>query len=58
MSLGQPGPPICPLLCQLVPFVEVVLLTAMEYQEDIEEKTEKEIEVLPLPSDEEGGNED
>ena len=34
---------------QLVPFVEVVLLTAMEYhREDTEETTENEIEVLPV----------
>ena len=40
------------VFCQLVPFVEVVLLTAMEYQrEDTEETSENEIMVLPIPSD-------
>ena len=36
------------VLCQMVPFVEVVLLTAMEYQrEATEETTENDITVLP-----------
>ena len=47
------------VFCQLVPFVEVVLLTAMEYhREDAEGRTENEITVLPLPMDEDEGNED
>ena len=47
------------VFCQLVPFAEVVLLTAMEYQrEDTEETTENEITVLPIPMDEDECNED
>ena len=47
------------VFCQLVPFVEVVLLTAMEYhREDTEEKTENEITVLPIPMDEDECDED
>ena len=47
------------VFCQLVPFAEVVLLTAMEYRrEDTEETAENEIMDLPLPTDEDEGNED
>ena len=47
------------VFCQLVPFVEVVLLTAMEYQrEDTEETIESEITVLSFPTDEDKCNED
>ena len=47
------------VFCQLVPFAEVVLLTAMEYRrEDPEETAETEIMVLPLSMDEDKGNED
>ena len=46
------------VFCQLVPFVEVVLLTAMEYQrEDTEETTENKIAAFPLTSDENECNE-
>ena len=46
------------VFCQLVPFVEVVLLTAMEYQrEDTEETTENEIAALSLPAGEDECNE-
>ena len=42
------------ILCQLVPFTEVVLLTSMEYLRDEEEqgKEEKEAEKLKLATDE------
>ena len=47
------------VFCQLVPFAEVVLLTAMEYRrEDTEDTAENEIMDLPLPMDEDEGNED
>ena len=47
------------VFCQLVPFAEVVLLTAMEYRrEDPEETAENEIMDLPLPLDEDEGDED
>ena len=47
------------VFCQLVPFAEVVLVTAMEYQrEDTEETAENEIMDLPLPKDEDEDKED
>ena len=47
------------VFCQLVPFAEVVLLTAMEYRrEDTEESPENEIMDLPLPMDEDEVKED
>ena len=47
------------VFCQLVPFAEVVLLTAMEYhREDAEETTENEIMVLTLPMDKDECNEE
>ena len=46
------------VFCQLVPFVEVVLLTAMEYhREDTEWTTENDIMVLHLPIDEDATEE-
>ena len=45
------------VFCQLVPFAEVVLVTAMEYRrEDIEETAENQI--MDFPMDEDEGNED
>ena len=47
------------VFCQLVHFAEVVLVTAMEYRrEDTEDTAENEIMDLPLPKDEDEGNED
>ena len=45
------------VFCQLVPFVEVVLLTAMEYQREDTEEIESEITVLSFPTDEDKCNE-
>ena len=47
------------VFCQLVPFAEVVLLTAMEYhREDTEETNENEIVGLPIPIDKDECNEE
>ena len=47
------------VFCQLVPFAEVVLVTAMEYRrEDTEESPENEIMDLPLPINEDEVKED
>ena len=47
------------VFCQLVPFAEVVLVTAMEYRrEGTEETAQNEIMDLPLPKDEDEDNED